>query len=165
MLLKYKMMKGLTFTYDIAIASIMILMLVILIYSNTFSTSPNYDVYNLLLLAEDAARVYANSNNCSMVHNILGNYKYKVIYNDRHVCGNQSLGEEIGVVVTLPVSKQTKNIIDKEPMYYYKSCRNTDQNGDPVYRCRVYSNQRLDDILNRYDDYLLYGYVKVIVSR
>lgn len=159
------MMRGLTFTYDIAIASIMILMLAILIFSNTFSTSTNYNLYALLTIAEDAARLYAYTRDCTLVNNMLQNYNYKVFYNDNLECGNQNTGNEIGVVAIVPVSKEIKNMLDKDPMYYYKTCKNTDQNGDPVYRCIVYSNKNLDDILNNYENYLLYGYVKVIISK
>lgn len=158
-------MKALTFTYDVAIAAIMILLIAIIIYSNIPFSSSNYELVNILLLAEDAAKIYINKNDCNELNNIIpSSYNYVLYLNDQIKCSRGLIQGDIGVVVTMPVSYELNNPIKQNSPYYYKSCNNK-VNNTPVYRCAIYSDYSLDEILNNYDMFFRFGYVKVVVVR
>lgn len=158
-------MKGTVYTYDIAIAAVMITLIAIIVYSNINNNSYSYDLLVMQQLAEDAARAYAIRKDCGTIENVIsGQYSYEVYMNGQRECSRGSLGD-VTVSAFLPVAHERNQIISDRPMYYYKSCNNRDRDGKEVYRCTIQSFNNIDDILNRYSDYINYGYIRVIVSR
>ncbi|MEM1688715.1 MAG: hypothetical protein QXH89_02205 [Candidatus Anstonellales archaeon] len=111
-------MIGAIFTYDLAIAAIMIALIAILVFSNFTSDSYSNDLLVMHDLAKD-----------------------------------------------IPIAEQRKEMVSEESPYFYKTCQNRDRDGNPIYRCSVYSDTSLDDLLNNYKDYMDIGYLRVVISR
>ncbi|MEM0456029.1 MAG: hypothetical protein QXL02_02255 [Candidatus Anstonellales archaeon] len=156
-------MIGAIFTYDLAIAAIMIALIAILVFSNFTSDSYSNDLLVMHDLAKDIARLYSQTGTCpdNMIPSI---YSYRIYLNSDQKCSRGNLGD-VAISISIPIAEQRKEMVSEESPYFYKTCQNRDRDGNPIYRCSVYSDTSLDDLLNNYKDYMDIGYLRVVISR
>ncbi len=149
-------MKGLSYTTDLMVASVILIAVVgLVVFAQTFLASDWNMLYKLKLIAHDSALYFSRNidkvNNCDSVMGQLvpQSAGYEVTLNGDVKCSRGDITKATKVVSSFAYGVKENSLLnDNDDSYYYKTCDATTRTGEPIYRCNINSKYKRDEVLN-----------------